>query len=747
MMIFSLFHRLRRLVLLSLIWVVAACELAATPSAIPGVVAQEAKTPTVVASPSRQVRFVLTPTPRPTPTPTPQPLARPDLERAAELTRKGEALFLESDLAGAEAAFIDAIAAAPNHLPAHIGLTRVYLYQPQYWQQALASAQATAALAPDDPVVLAHLAWAQQQAHHFDEARSTALRAVELGPENALAHAALADVLISVYEAEAALDHARRAVELDEQSAVAWAILGNAEAVQHNWEAARAAYDRARELEPTFFAWHLTRAEHELETTGDIVSAHEIAAPALRSQPKHAWSLGFLLDEAIEKRDWETAVSLCERSMELDQPHTPYPDPYMNLAGVMILQERFDEAEHYQELAERRATAYRRDVSLIRMRLYLERDECQKARALAEEWLKERPYSIVAMRMVGMSYLCERDYEQAIRYFRRAYEALPRSTDSIRFLAMAYAHADKAAEAMALLNEAATFALDDPNYYQALYETHMGLGNYREALRAAQRWQAMRPNDTQPRVSLAMVHLLSGNVAAALWAGESALAAGERSATLYAVLGQAAYRQGDMEKAEEYLVRAVEQNENNYLAREFLATFYVSQGKCEKAVPHLRWLLERTTDEEEIATLKQAITLCERRTAPLPTPHPSVALSDAAGVEEARAVVRAAGAEERRIELTETKEGHFLVVSYLTELEADSEGFAELERRVAMDLARLLPRFASQPDGLVLISTSGERSHLTIIETWAAVLWVNGELDDEQFEATWHRQWAPGSTG
>lgn len=698
------------------------------------------------AFPIAEARIVSTPTPGPAPTSTPQALVQPDTDQAAELTRKGEALFLQSDLAGAEAAFIDAIAADPGHLPGYVGLTRVYLYQSQYWQQALAAAGAAQALAPEDPTVLAYLAWALQMAHHFDDARSTAMHAVELDPENALAHAALADVLISVYEVDAALDHARQAVELDDQSAMAWSILGYAEDEQHNWEAAAAAHERALELEPKFFAWHLARAHHELNTTGDAFSARETAEPALESQPDHAWSLSFLVDLAIEMRDWEAAESACVQLMALDQLHTPYPDPYLWMATVMLLQERFSEAEDYQILAEERAMPERRDATLIRMRLHNERYECQKARALAQEWLDERPYSVHAMRMIGVSYLCDDDYEQAAAHFRQAYEVLPRSVADARLLAVAYARDGKASEAVAVLNEVKPFALEDPLYYQALYEVYLGLGKRREALRAAQRWQVVWPHDTTPRVSIALVHLLLDDLAAARGAAESALAEGESSATLYTVLGQTLYRQGDPEKAEEYLVQAVKRNENHYLARDLLANFYISQNECDKALPHLRWLLERATDEERASDLARAVAICEGRSAARPTPHPDAALDDDAALEEANARVRTAGAEPLRVDLTEANDQWALVVSYSTALEVDTEEFAQLERRLALDLARLLPRIASQPDALLLVSGSGERVHnLTLIPTWSTILWIDGQLTDEEFEETWHRQQAAGS--
>ena len=82
-----------------------------------------------------------TATPGPTPTATPQPLASADPDQAASLTAEGQRLFLQSDLTAAESAFIDAMAADHSYVPAYLGLTRVYLYWPQYGQQALTTAQ------------------------------------------------------------------------------------------------------------------------------------------------------------------------------------------------------------------------------------------------------------------------------------------------------------------------------------------------------------------------------------------------------------------------------------------------------------------------------------------------------------------------------------------------------------------------------------------------------------------------------
>ena len=169
------------------------------------------------------------------------------------------------------------------------------------------------------------------------------------------------------------------------------------------------------------------------------------------------------------------------------------------MALMLLQQERSDETAAYQTLAEDRATVHRRDVTLIRMRLLNDDDLCEESRALAQDWLDARPYSISAKRMVGVSYLCDRDFSTAATYFRQTLDALPESVGDARLLAIAYARDDKALEARAALNEIRAISTDDPLYYQALYETHLMLGQLDEAVAAAQRWQVLRPENLDAR--------------------------------------------------------------------------------------------------------------------------------------------------------------------------------------------------------------------------------------------------------
>lgn len=725
------------LLLAALALMLAACQ---QPQSRP---MSEARTASAASTATHTPTPIVIPTqsPGPTPTATPEPLAQPDRNRAESLSAKGKSLFGTSDLTGAEAAYIDAIAADPSYLPAHLGLTDVYLYQSQYWQQALQSAQNATALAPKDSTALAYLAWAKQGAHHFDEAKELGLRAVELDDENPTAHTALADILVSMYEVDRAYDHAQTAVRLDPESAAGWATLGAIAYQMHDWDKAGEAYERALDLEPEFFAWHIINARHEFNVFGDIYAARSIAKRAIELVADHASTLFFEADMAAEEGDWETSEAKCMETIALDQPHTPFPDAYSCMALMLLQQERNAETAAYQALAEERATVHRRDVTLIRMRLLNDQDLCTESRALAEDWLEARPYSISAMRMVGVSYLCERDFTTAATYFRKTLDALPHSVSDARLLAVAYARDGKALEARSALNEVRAFSIDDPIYYQALYETHLILGELEEAVLAAQRWDVLRPESLDARESLAFVQLFEGNIEAAQSIALDALERGARTSTVLAVLGETYTRMGEFDKAQPLLEEALELNSDHFVARQSLALLFLAQVRCQEAEPHLNWLMDESEDEEDKEDLAGVLERCEERAA-RPTPDPSLQLENDEAISTAVTILQEADVEIRYLDVEENEEGgRTLVVAYAVDLAVDSEAYTELERQLILELSRILPRMTSEPDGLVVVAgTFNRTTSATLVATRAAEVWLQGQLTDEEFENTWRRQ-------
>ncbi|HMN26912.1 MAG TPA: tetratricopeptide repeat protein, partial [Caldilineaceae bacterium] len=598
-------------------------------------------------------------------------------------------------------------------------------------------------LAPDDPLALAYLAWAQQGAHHFDEARTNSERAVELAPDNAVAQQALADVLSSVYEMDGAYKAAQKAVDLDPESASAWVSLGTIASTLEYPDETWTAYEKAVDLEPDFFTWHVLLARHELEQTGDVESALELAQPAIDVQPEHPFVLSFLVDVAIEKNDWQSAEADCAKLLAYNSPDTPYPDAYSCMAGVKLFQEDNPGADYFQKLAEAIAPPERFDITVMRMRLLNDDDECEQSRELAETWLKERPYSVLALRMIGVGYLCAEEYGKAADYFSQALEKLPRSIADARLLANAYARDGKPTEARAALNRVRAFASENPLYYQGLFEMHLFLGQTKDAIRAAQRWQVLRPDNTEAMTSLALAELFDNNPAAALSQAQNALDAGATSSTLYTVMGESYSRSGDAEKAEHYLLQALAINPEHFLAQSFIAQLYLLTGRCDDAEPYVKWLVKKLADDQETAdAYERYLQQCrDQSAAAAATPDPATALDDEKVVGEVTTALRKAGVTSRTVEFAEDSSQRSLLVVYDTDLAKDSADFLDLERSVAIELAKFLPRITSRPDGLLIVSgAQDEPQHIFFITTHAAVRWINGELSDDEFEQTWLQQ-------
>ena len=111
-------------------------------------------------------------------------------------------------------------------------------------------------------------------------------------------------------------------------------------------------------------------------------------------------------------------------------------------------------------------------------------------------------------------------------------------------------------------------------------------------------------------------------------------------------------------------------------------------------------------------------------------------------ISTAVAILQEADVEIRYLDVEENEEGQrTLVVAYAVDLAVDGEEYADLERQLIFELSRILPRMTSQPDGLVVVAgTFNRTTSATLVATRAAEVWLQGQLTDEEFENTWRRQ-------
>jgi Flp pilus assembly protein TadD len=144
-----------------------------------------------------------------------------------------------------------AIGAAPQAEWGH-RLRAIILRQLGRDRDALASAQEAVRLAPEEPMAIETLVYAQLACNQTGLARESALFWLELAPDDADCRDALGRIALADRQPKAAEDHFRDAISLNPASARIMSNLGVALENQQRKNEALGCYDRAAKMDPAF---------------------------------------------------------------------------------------------------------------------------------------------------------------------------------------------------------------------------------------------------------------------------------------------------------------------------------------------------------------------------------------------------------------------------------------------------------------------------------------------------------------
>lgn len=663
-----------------------------------------------------------------------------NLASAADLTAKAQTHFQASQFQEAESAFLAALEADPGNIPALTGLSHYYTYFPERWQEALNYAERAQEIAPEDATVLAHLAWAQQLAHYFEDAIVNAAAAVEADPENPLAQLAEADLALSLYEPERALHHINKALALEPDNVLGLVLLSMVQEALHDWPAAEAAAVRAVELAPEFHLWKIVESRRNFDLQGDPITALEIAQDALTALPDHPYVLGLEVDMAVELNDWDRALSGCEQMATLHTADTPYPDGYTCLANVSMLMEDYPAARKFQDQAEEAAWPARLDISMTRMFLLNNAEECQQSRELAGKWLRIRPYSMAAQRMMGVGYMCSEEFQEAIPYLRTVSEKLPASVTDARLLAISFARNEEKSEAARTLADIKGLAFNDPLYYQAQYELNFILGDLEASIDNAQRWSVLRPYSSDAYEAVAFAHLYNGDLDAAQRAALNAFEQGSTTSTVMGILGYADLLTGKLVEAEEKLKESVDKDPDMFLTRYSLSQLFLHTDRCEEGSSHITWLAEQADTPEAKADYEAELAQCfELREQDEESQIELTSVVEARAAAEEEYTRQDIGLRFFRVMERAGQKALIVLVS-----SSETPGTVKFQREeigAAMFASTLLPKLDELPDTLILVSEhEGQRISMVVVRRAAALLWLNQQISTEQFVASWRRE-------
>jgi Flp pilus assembly protein TadD len=218
-----------------------------------------------------------------------------------------------------------ALAIDANRTEVHIALGMLFRRNGDYPR---AEAEQRMALESQNVEALMEMGYTLADQGRIREAETLMLRAEVLQPDHWPVH----DALFSFYRQfddqpgryERAVKHAMRVVELNPKSSAAWNNLGTAYHSLQQFDAAKTAWDKALQLEPTRTAY--TNRGLQYYYKGEYANSAEMQLKAIELAPNDHRVWGRLAEsyramgdhEAMQKKAYSTAIPLAESTLKIN---------------------------------------------------------------------------------------------------------------------------------------------------------------------------------------------------------------------------------------------------------------------------------------------------------------------------------------------------------------------------------------------------------------------------------------------
>lgn len=227
----------------------------------------------------------------------------------------------------------------------------------------------------------------------------------------------------------------------------------------------------------------------------DFIFYNRAAEASPNSSSMHN-SLSHIL--RAEKGDLEGAERHALLALEMAKDAYP-PDPrlaasaYLNLSNIYIQRQQYAKA---LELAEKglAVEGSQPNLRVAHGVALMQLDRLDEARKVFQEVNQLLPNDELVLHYLGVIALRNRQFEQAILYFRKALKVLPSYADAHNNLAATYVEMGRLNEALPHLQEAATLNPRDPMAQTNVAIVLAGLGRTVEARSHLERALALSPN-------------------------------------------------------------------------------------------------------------------------------------------------------------------------------------------------------------------------------------------------------------
>jgi putative PEP-CTERM system TPR-repeat lipoprotein len=499
-------------------------------------------------------------------------------------------------LAGAVELNLNAPQQAQMHLRKYLEAEPNNLHARKLMAQAqLKSAQpgdavntlASAVNESSDPQLLALAAESHMQAREFGKATALFERATKLAPEAAVLRTSLGLSRLGQGDTARAIDELERATELDPKSEQALSALVQAEYGLKHYDKALAAVGKLEQIKGEDPQTYNLKAT-VLLGKGDVAGARAAFEKALQLKPTFFPAAANLAKLDLLENKPDAARKRFEAILEKDKKNF---GAMAALGELAVLQKRPDEATTWFEKAQaENAEAIAPVVKLGNH--YLATKQEKKALTLVRKFQAANPANAELLDLLGQAQMANDDAQGALDSYSKLVNVVPKSALAQMRLASAHAKLKNDAAAAEALKRAVAL---QPSLVQARVfqvELAMRRGRNEEALALAREVQAQEPKSPIGFLLEADLQQAQKQPALALAAYDKALAVNKSGAILIRT-SELLKGMGKAKEAQARVAAFAKANPDDAGVQMYLAESHLAAGEFKPAAGILEGLVKR----------------------------------------------------------------------------------------------------------------------------------------------------------
>ncbi|MDB5851430.1 MAG: hypothetical protein JWP29_5182, partial [Rhodoferax sp.] len=285
-------------------------------------------------------------------------------------------------------------------------------------------------------------------------------------------------------------------------------VLSNAYASQGMAEQSRTALSSALAAEPTNVNAMMAQARRKVESK-DIAGAATLIDELVAKFPQNpeAWKLkgDFVI---FAKNDLEGGLAAYRKAIEVKTDFLP---AYSGVLNILLQQGKMEEAKTQIEALKKIAPGHPQTKYFEAQYAYQNKD-MKTARELVQQLLKIAPENLKTLQLAGAIEFQLNSLLQAELYLSKVVQVNPTSVGPRRLLTMTYLRSGQPDKAMATLAPILDQINEDPNLLSLAGEVYLQTGDVKKAEASFAKAAKLDPKDVRKRTSLALTHMIGGDV-------------------------------------------------------------------------------------------------------------------------------------------------------------------------------------------------------------------------------------------